>query len=199
EAGPAQHHQPPAEPGPVQAARPPGHQTAQTAAAARLRTAGPVGAAHPGPVLGPGMTVTADGMWTENAVRSYAASLYPIALRITRDVLDAEDLLQETFAKALAAWSRFEPGTNLNAWLRRIMINTFISDYRKRRGEPRFVPADATSPPLFWIQSHDGSAEEQVLRYVLDGASPRPSRPCRNGTAWSSTSPTSKDSAISRS
>ena len=49
------------------------------------------------------------------------------------------------------------------------MINTFISDYRKRRGEPRFVPADATSPPLFWIQSHDGSAEEQVLRYVLDG------------------------------
>jgi RNA polymerase sigma-70 factor (ECF subfamily) len=115
------------------------------------------------------MTITADGMWTEDAVRAHAASLYPIALRMSRNVLDAEDLLQETFAKALAAWSRFEPGTNLNAWLRRIMINTFISDYRKRRGEPRFVPADATSPPLFWIQSHDGSAEEQVLRYVLDG------------------------------
>ena len=115
------------------------------------------------------MTITADGMWTEDAVRAHAASLYPVALRITRNVLDAEDLLQETFAKALAAWNRFEPGTNLNAWLRRIMINTFISDYRKRRGEPRFVPADATSPPLFWIQSHDGSAEDQVLRHVIDG------------------------------
>jgi RNA polymerase sigma-70 factor, ECF subfamily len=115
------------------------------------------------------MTVTADGMWTENAVRTYAASLYPMALRITRNVLDAEDLLQETFAKALAASGRFEPGTNLNAWLRRIMLNTFISDYRKKRTEPRFVPADATSPPLFWIQSHDGSAEDQVLGYLLDG------------------------------
>ena len=115
------------------------------------------------------MTVTADGIWNENAVRSYAARLYPTALRITRNVLDAEDLLQETFAKALAASGRFEPGTNLIAWLRRIMLNTFISDYRKKRTEPRFVPADATSPPLFWIQSHDGSAEDQVLRHVIDG------------------------------
>jgi RNA polymerase sigma-70 factor (ECF subfamily) len=115
------------------------------------------------------MTVTADGMWTEDAVRAYAASLYPMALRITRDVPDAEDLLQETFAKAFAASGQFEPGTNLKAWLRRIMINTFISDYRKRRAEPQLVPADTMSPPLFWVQSHDGSAEDQVLRCQLDG------------------------------
>lgn len=109
-----------------------------------------------------------DGQWTEDAIRAYAASLYPAALRITHNVLDAEDLVQETFAKALAALDRFEPGTNLNAWLRRIMINTFISGYRKIRSGPQFVPADFTSPQLLWVQSHDGSAEDQMLGYLLE-------------------------------
>ena len=57
--------------------------------------------------------------------------------------------MQETFAKALAASGRFQPGTNLNAWLRRIMVNTFISGYRKNRAEPQFVTGNAMgSPPL---------------------------------------------------
>jgi DNA-directed RNA polymerase specialized sigma24 family protein len=47
--------------------------------------------------------------------------------------------VQETFAKALTASGRFQPATNLNAWLRRIMVNTFISGYRKNRAEPQFV------------------------------------------------------------
>lgn len=108
-----------------------------------------------------------NGLWTDDAIRAYAANLYPAALRITQNVLDAEDLVQETFAKALAAHDRFEPGTNLKAWLRRIMINTFISGYRKTRSGPQFVPADFTSPQLLRVQSHDGSAEEQMLRYRL--------------------------------
>jgi RNA polymerase sigma-70 factor, ECF subfamily len=116
------------------------------------------------------MTVTADGVWTEDVLRAFAASLYPAALRITRNALDAEDLLQETFAKALAASGQFEPGTNLNAWLRRIMINTFITGYRKKRAEPQFVPADSVSPQLLCAQSHDSSAEDQVLRYQLDAS-----------------------------
>jgi RNA polymerase sigma-70 factor, ECF subfamily len=70
------------------------------------------------------MTVTADEVWAEDALRSYGTSLYPAALRITRDAPDAEDLVQETFAKALAASGRFQPGTNLNAWLRGWMVIT---------------------------------------------------------------------------
>ena len=114
------------------------------------------------------MAVTADGVWAEDALRFYGTSLYPAALRMTRNPPDAEDLVQETFAKALAASGRFQPGTNLNAWLRRIMINTFISGYRKSRAEPQFVTADVMGSPPLRAASADGSAEDQVIRRLLD-------------------------------
>lgn len=62
--------------------------------------------------------------------------LYPAALRMTRNPSDAEDLVQETVAKAYAAFHQFTPGTNLRAWLQRILSNTFINGYRKKRREP---------------------------------------------------------------
>jgi RNA polymerase sigma-70 factor, ECF subfamily len=62
--------------------------------------------------------------------------LYPAALRMTRNASDAEDLVQETSAKAYAAFHQFKPDTNLRAWLNRILANTFINGYRKRRREP---------------------------------------------------------------
>ena len=114
------------------------------------------------------MAVTADGVWAEDVLRMYATSLYPAALRMTRNTPDAEDLVQETFAKALAASARFRPGTNLNAWLRRIMINTFISGYRKNRAQPQFVTGDAISARLLCARSPDGSAEDQVVGRLLD-------------------------------
>ena len=58
--------------------------------------------------------------------------LFGAALRWTRNPSDAEDLVQETFAKAYAAWDKFEQGTNLKAWLFRIMTNTHINLYNKR-------------------------------------------------------------------
>ena len=112
--------------------------------------------------------MTADRVWAEDVLRAYAGSLYPAALRITRNTPDAEDLMQETFAKALTASGQFRPGTNLNAWLRRIMINVFISGYRKRRAEPQFVTADAAGSQLACAPSGDGSAEDQVVRGLLD-------------------------------
>jgi len=114
------------------------------------------------------MAVTADEVWAEDALRFYGTSLYPAALRITGNPPDAEDLVQETLAKALAASGRFQAGTNLNAWLRRIMINTFISGYRKSRTVPQFVTGDAVVAQLLCARSPDGSAEDQVVGRLLD-------------------------------
>ena len=62
--------------------------------------------------------------------------LYGAAMRMTRNPADAEDLVQETFAKAYAAFHQYRPGTNLKAWLYRILTNTFINTYRKKQREP---------------------------------------------------------------
>src|ERR1700742_1726472 len=72
----------------------------------------------------------------EREVVPQLSQLYPAALRMTRNSYDAEDLVQETSAKAYAAFHQFKPGTNLRAWLNRILANTFINGYRKRRREP---------------------------------------------------------------
>jgi RNA polymerase sigma-70 factor (ECF subfamily) len=72
----------------------------------------------------------------EQDVIPFMGQLYPAALRMTRNPADAEDLVQETFAKAYAAFHQFQPGTNLRAWLHRILSNTFINSYRKKRREP---------------------------------------------------------------
>jgi RNA polymerase sigma-70 factor, ECF subfamily len=67
----------------------------------------------------------------------YLDQLYAAALRMTRNPADAEDLVQEAFAKAFAAFHQYRPGTNLKAWLYRILTNTFINSYRKKQREPQ--------------------------------------------------------------
>ena len=73
----------------------------------------------------------------ERDVIPQLGQLYPAALRMTRNPTDAEDLVQETSVKAYAAFQQFTPGTNLRAWLNRILTTTFINVYRKRRREPQ--------------------------------------------------------------
>ena len=68
--------------------------------------------------------------------------LYAAALRMTRNPTDAEDLVQETFTKAFAAFHQYRPGTNLKAWLYRILTNTFINGYRKKQREPQKAATD---------------------------------------------------------
>jgi RNA polymerase sigma-70 factor (ECF subfamily) len=68
--------------------------------------------------------------------------LYSAALRMTRNPADAEDLVQETFLKAYAAFASFSAGTNLKAWLYRILTNTYINGYRKRQRQPLQSPTD---------------------------------------------------------
>ena len=72
----------------------------------------------------------------EDEALPYLDQLYSAALRMTRNPSDAEDLVQETFAKAFAAFHQYRPGTNLKAWLYRIMTNAFINSYRKKQREP---------------------------------------------------------------
>jgi len=68
--------------------------------------------------------------------------LYAAALRMTRNPADAEDLVQETFLKAYAAFESFRAGTNLKAWLYRILTNTYINGYRRRQRQPQQQPTD---------------------------------------------------------
>jgi len=81
--------------------------------------------------------------WTfEDGSLPYRDQLYKTALRMTRSVEESEDLLQETYLKAFRHYGRFEEGTNLKAWLFRIMKNTYINWYRKRRSQPLHVEFD---------------------------------------------------------
>ena len=68
--------------------------------------------------------------------------LYGAAMRMTRNPADAEDLVQETFTKAYASFHQYRPGTNLKAWLYRILTNTFINNYRKKQREPKQSDAE---------------------------------------------------------
>ncbi|RII43033.1 RNA polymerase [Galactobacter valiniphilus] len=73
----------------------------------------------------------------ERDAMQYVDQLYSAALRMARDAADAEDLVQEAYAKAYASFHQYKPGTNLKAWLYRILTNTYINLYRKRQREPK--------------------------------------------------------------
>ncbi len=107
----------------------------------------------------------------EQDVVPYMRKLYPAALRMTRNPCDAEDLLQETFARAYAAFHQFQPGTNLSAWLYRILANTFINTRRKAKREP----AQSLLGELADLQLPDSvltqrvrSAEEEAMDRLAD-------------------------------
>jgi len=73
----------------------------------------------------------------ERDAMGFLDQLYGAALRMTRNPADAEDLVQETYAKAFSSFAQFTPGTNLKAWLYRILTNTYINTYRKAQRQPK--------------------------------------------------------------
>jgi RNA polymerase sigma-70 factor (ECF subfamily) len=106
-------------------------------------------------------------------VLPFLDQLYSAALRMTRNPADAEDLVQETFAKAFASFHQFREGTNLKAWLYRILTNTFINSYRKRQREPRqSVTEEVEDWQLARAESHTSSglksAEAEALEHLPD-------------------------------
>jgi len=98
--------------------------------------------------------------------------LYSAAFRMTRNAADAEDLVQETFLRAYRGFHQFEPGTNLKAWLYRILTNTFINSYRKKQREPQTSSLDDVEDwYLFSRMAERGSepsAETSVLESLPD-------------------------------
>jgi len=105
-------------------------------------------------------------------VRPHLGQLYPAALRLTRNPADAEDLVQDTLATAYDSFAQFTPGTNLRAWLHRILATTFINSYRKRKREPAIAPG--ADPHADWHVSSDPlapparSAEAEALDKITD-------------------------------
>ena len=88
-------------------------------------------------------------MWDFTAGKlPYRDQLYKSALRMTRSVEDAEDLIQETYLKAYKYYARFSEGTNFKAWLFKIMKNTFINSYRKKKLQPPKVDFDEVQEGL---------------------------------------------------
>ncbi len=103
------------------------------------------------------------------AVTPYAGQLYPTALRMTRNPADAEDLVQETFTKAFANFHQFRAGTNLRAWLYRILTNTFINNYRKKQREPRQETTDEIKDwQLAAAEKHTSAGMRSAETEVLD-------------------------------
>ena len=103
----------------------------------------------------------------------YLDQLYSAAMRMTRNPADAEDLVQETFAKAFGAFHQYKPGTNLKAWLYRILTNTFINNYRKKQRQPQQSMAeDVEDWQLARAESHASSglksAEAEALEHLPD-------------------------------
>ena len=95
--------------------------------------------------------------------------LYGAALRMTRNPPDAEDLVQETYLKAYAAYPRFTQGTNLRAWLYRILTNTYINSYRKKQRQPIVTPTDEiTDWQLAEAESHTSTGLRSAEMEALD-------------------------------
>jgi RNA polymerase sigma-70 factor, ECF subfamily len=103
----------------------------------------------------------------------YLDQLYSAAMRMTRNPSDAEDLVQETFAKAFGSFHQYRPGTNLKAWLYRILTNTFINTYRKKQRQPQqSMSEDVEDWQLARAESHSSSglksAEMEALEHLPD-------------------------------
>ncbi|HEX8627068.1 MAG TPA: sigma-70 family RNA polymerase sigma factor [Catenuloplanes sp.] len=95
--------------------------------------------------------------------------LYAAGLRMTRNPADAEDLVQETFLKAFSAFHQFEEGTNLKAWLYRILTNTYINSYRRRQRQPVQAPTEEISDwQLAESESHTSSGLRSAETEALD-------------------------------
>jgi RNA polymerase sigma-70 factor (ECF subfamily) len=109
----------------------------------------------------------------ERDAMQYAPQLYSAALRMTRNPADAEDVVQETFLKAYRAYHSYTEGTNLKAWLYRILTNTYINKYRKAQRRPSEVELGELQDLYLYkrlgeVSGASQSAEADMLNEFVD-------------------------------
>jgi RNA polymerase sigma-70 factor (ECF subfamily) len=105
----------------------------------------------------------------ETDAMQYLDQLYAAAMRMTRNPADAEDVVQETFAKAYASFHQYTPGTNLKAWLYRILTNTYINSYRKKQREPQLSDGESVEDwQLARAESHTSSGLKSAETVALE-------------------------------
>lgn len=105
----------------------------------------------------------------ERDAMGYIDQLYGVALRMTRNPADAEDVVQETYTKAFSSFEQFTPGTNLKAWLYRILTNTYINSYRKSQRQPQTSgSADVEDWQLARAASHTSGGLPSAEREAMD-------------------------------
>lgn len=117
----------------------------------------------------------ADRATFEQDVTGLVPQVYGMALRLARNRADAEDLVQETLLKAYRGYHTFKAGTNLRAWLFRILTNTFINEYRRRSRRPRETELDEGAEAAPYrsgayehVRSWSRAPEDQLLEQVFE-------------------------------
>ena len=95
-------------------------------------------------------------------------TLYRVALRLTADPTQAEDLVQDTMLKAYRSWRQYRPGTNARGWLLTILRNTFINDYRRRKHEPVAMDLEAVEPHAMDRSIQEVDPEGSFFAQIVD-------------------------------
>jgi len=95
-------------------------------------------------------------------------SLYRVALRLTGNAADADDLVQETMLKAYRAWDQYEKGTNAKGWLLTILRNAFINEYRRRTRHPETVDLDTIEPYSVFSDVQDDDPQGTFFDRIVD-------------------------------
>ena len=110
---------------------------------------------------GPGRSFDAEAL-------PHLDALYRVALRLTADPSQAEDLVQDTMLKAYRSWRQYRPGTNAKGWLLTILRNTFINDYRRRKHEPVAMDLEAVEPHALDRSIEEVDPEGSFFAQIVD-------------------------------
>jgi len=110
----------------------------------------------------------APGRTFDDEALPHLDALYRVALRLTGDASQAEDLVQDTMLKAYRSWRQYRPGTNAKGWLLTILRNTFINDYRRRKHEPVAMDLEAVEPYALDRDIHEVDPEGSFFAQIVD-------------------------------